>query len=94
MGIAYKSDAAWNETYWKNERFDQLHAIAVARIDPAKKYELLCEMQQLISDKSGSLTPITARYLEAKASNVKGFPRGPLAAFDGLEWPEFIWLYT
>ena len=92
MGIAYKSDAAWNETAWKNERFDQLHTMAVAEVDQAKKYEMLCEMQQLISDHSGSLTPVTASYLDAKAENVKGFPRVPLAAFGGMEWPEYIWL--
>ena len=92
MGIAYKSDAAWNETFWQNERFDQLHEWAVAEVDQAKKYEMLCEMQQLISDHSGSLTPVTGSYVDAKATNLKGFPRVPLAAFGGMEWPEFIWL--
>ncbi len=92
MGLAYKSDAAWNETFWKNERFDKLHGMAVAEVDPGKKYEMLCEMQKLISDKSGSLTPVTGSYLDAKSEKVKGFPRVPLAAFGGMEWPEFIWL--
>jgi peptide/nickel transport system substrate-binding protein len=92
MGIAYKSSAAWNETAWKNERFDQLHDMAVGEIDPGRKYEMLCEMQALISDHSGSLTPVTAGYLDAKVKNLKGFPRVPLNAFGGAEWPEYVWL--
>ena len=94
MGIAYKSTAAWNETFWKNERFDQLHDMATAELDPAKKYEMLCEMQQLISDHSGSLTPVTGSYVDAKATAVKGIPRVPIGTFGGVEWPEYTWLDT
>ena len=31
-------------------------------------------------------------YIDAKSPKVKGFPRVPIAAFGGMEWPEFIWL--
>ena len=41
-----------------------------------------------------SLIPTHKAYLDAKASNLKGFPRVPLASFGGMEWPEFIWLDT
>ncbi len=92
MGLAYKSDAKWNETGWKNERFDQLHTMAVAELDESKKYEMLCEMQKLISDYSGSLVPTTASYVDGISSKVKGMPRVSLAALGGMEWPEFVWL--
>jgi peptide/nickel transport system substrate-binding protein len=94
MTLAYKSDAPWNETRWKNERFDQLLAQARAELDPSRKYEMNCEMQKLCSDGAGSLIPTHKAYLDAKASNLKGFPRVPLASFGGMEWPEFIWLDT
>ena len=94
MTLAYKSDAPWNESRWKNERFDQLLAQARAELDPSRKYEMNCEMQKLCSDGAGSLIPTHKAYLDAKASNLKGFPRVPLASFGGMEWPEFIWLDT
>lgn len=92
MTIGFKSDAPWNESRWKNERFDQLLAMARAELDPAKRYEMNCEMQKLCSDGSGVLIPTHSAYIDAKASNLKGFPRVPLAPFGGMEWPEWIWV--
>lgn len=92
MTLAYKSDAPWNESQWKNERFDQLLAMARAELDPAKRAEMNCEAQKLCSEGSGSLIPTHRAYVDAKAKNLKGFPRVPIAAFGGMEWPEYIWL--
>lgn len=92
MTLAYKSDAPWNESAWKNERFDQLLGMARAELDPAKRYEMNCEMQKLISAEAGTLISSHRAYVDGKSTKVKGFPRVPLAAFGGMEWPEFIWL--
>ncbi len=92
MTLAYKSDAPWNESAWKSERFDSLLAGARAELDPKKRYEMNCEMQKLISAGAGTLVSTHRAYVDAKASNVKGFPRVPIAAFGGMEWPEWIWI--
>ena len=94
MTIAFKSDAPWNESRWKNERFDQLLGMARAELDPAKRYEMNCEMQKICSEESGTMIPTHRAYLDAKAKNLKGFPRVPIAAFGGMEWPEYLWLDT
>ena len=78
--------------FWKNERFDSLLDMATAETDFSKKYEMLGEMQQLISDQGGSLTPVTGGYLDAHSSKLKGFGKNPLGAFGGMEWPEYIWM--
>ncbi len=92
MTMAYKSDAPWNESAWKNERFDSLLAQARAEVDASKVHEMNCEMQKLISEGAGTLISAHRAYLDAKTSNLKGFPRVPIVAFGGMEWPEFIWL--
>lgn len=92
MTLAYKGDAPWNESAWKNDRFDSLLGQARAELDPKKRYDMNCEMQKLISDGAGTLISTHRAYIDAKASNVKGFPRVPIAAFGGMEWPEFIWI--
>ena len=94
LTLTNRSDAPWNEAQWKNERFDQLLDMAAGELDAAKRYEMMCEAQKLCSTESGSMIPTHAAYLDAKADNLKGFPRVPLAAFGGMEWPEFIWLDT
>jgi peptide/nickel transport system substrate-binding protein len=85
LTLTNKSDAPWNETRWKSERFDQLLDMHRAELDPSKRAEMMCEAQKLCSEGGGSLIPTHAAYLDAKAKNLKGFPRVPLAAFGGME---------
>ncbi|MEM6662511.1 MAG: ABC transporter substrate-binding protein [Pseudomonadota bacterium] len=90
LTLTNKSDAPWNEAMWKNERFDQLLAMSAGELDAAKRAEMMCEAQKLCATESGSLIPTHAAYMDAKATNVVGFPRVPIAAFGGMEWPEYI----
>lgn len=92
MTLAYKSDAPWNESAWKDESFDKILLAARGELDPAKRYDMNCELQQKITDGAGTLIATHRAYIDALASNVKGLPRVPLAAFGGMEWPEFIWI--
>ncbi len=92
MTLAYKSDAPWNESAWGDERFDKLLLEARGELDPAKRYEMNCELQRICADKSGTLIATHRAYIDALASSVKGLPKVPLAAFGGMEWPEFVWL--
>lgn len=92
MTIALKSDAPWNESKWKNERFDQLLLMARAELDAAKRYEMNCEMQKLASDEAGVLISTHSAYVDAKISELKGFPKVPLGPFGAMEFPEWAWL--
>ena len=90
--MAYKSDAPWNESAWKNERFDQLLLQARSVFDRAKRMEINCELQKICAEQCSTLIATHRAYIDATSSNLKGFPRVPLAAFGGMEWPEYIWL--
>jgi len=92
MSIGFKSDAPWNESRWKNARFDELLTMARSELDPAKRYEMNCEMQRLCSAESGVLIPTHSAYIDAKASNLKGFPRVPLGPFGAMEFAENAWI--
>ena len=71
---------------------DKLLADMRAELDPKKRYEYSCAAQKLIHEGSGTLIATHRAYIDAKAKNVKGFPRVPIATFGGMEWPEFIWI--
>ncbi len=92
MTLAYKSDAPWNESAWKDEKFDKILLEARGELDAKKRYDMNCELQAMIAKGAGTLIPVHRAYIDAKSTKVKGFPKVPIEAFGGMEWPEFIWL--
>ena len=65
--------------------------------DPAKRHEMYCEIQKLISvgsdEHPGSGMVIMAHnnYVDGKSDKVEGVSRMPLGSLGGYEWPEFAW---
>jgi peptide/nickel transport system substrate-binding protein len=49
----YTDDATWNDTSWKNPRFNELVRTARAETDDAKRQALYAEAQQIIHDDGG-----------------------------------------
>ncbi len=92
MTLAYKSDAKWNESYWKNEEFDKLLVEARGVTDKGLRKEMYCRMQTLITEHSGTIVPVHRNYVDAKKKNVKGITKVPIATMGGLEWPEYVWI--
>jgi peptide/nickel transport system substrate-binding protein len=94
LSIAHKSDAPWNETAWQNERFDQLLLEGRVELDQARRKEIYCEAQQLLSDEGGALLPLFNNYVEAKLSIVKGWEPHPAFVLIAGEFFETAWLDT
>ena len=94
MSLMYHSAANWNETMWKDERFDKLLEDVRGVTDPGLREEMYCEMQTMIHNDAGTVLALHRNYVDAIKSEVKGLPRVPLAAVGGAEWPEFAWLDT
>jgi len=92
MTLAYKSDAPWNESNFKDEEFDKILGEARGELDPAKRYEMNCTLQQKIADGAGTLIATHRAYIDGKKPSVKGLRRVPIASLGGQEWPEFIWI--
>lgn len=92
LTLAFAPDAAWNDSQWKNERMGKLLVDSRAELDPAKRKEMYCEMQRLISQESGIIIPAHRNYVDGLSNKVKGLRRLPLEALGGAEWPEFAWL--
>jgi len=92
LSIAFAPDAKWNDSQWKSQRMGKLLESAWSETDPAKKAELHCEMQKLVSDESGLIIPVHKNSVDGISDKVKGMTRSPLGTLGGSEWPEFIWL--
>ncbi len=94
LSIAHKSDAPWNETAWKSERFDKLLLEGRVELDRAKRKELYCEIQRLLSDQGGALIPVFTNYIEGKLAIVRGWEAHPAFTFIAGEFFETAWLDT
>jgi peptide/nickel transport system substrate-binding protein len=92
MAIQFGPGAAWNDTYWNNDRMGELISLSLSETDPDKRHALYCEMQTLIHEGSGMVIPAFSNINDGIANNVMGMPTVPLGQLGGCEWPEFIWL--
>jgi peptide/nickel transport system substrate-binding protein len=64
FSLFYKSDAAWNETGWKNPRFDQLLIAARGETNEANRKAMYGEMQKIVHDQCGSIIPVFISLLD------------------------------
>ena len=78
--VAYKSDAAWNETAWKNEAFDKLLAEAKKTVEEDKRRPMIYELQKMVHEEGGSIIPAFKDWVDATATKVKGYK--PHSMFD------------
>lgn len=80
FSTAYESGAAWNDSYWKNERFDTLLKAARSELDEAKRRNMYVEMQQLVRDDGGMIIPVFLSWVHAATAKLK------FKGFSGI-WP-------
>ena len=92
LRLQFHSEAPWNDSRFKNARLDQILDQTLAETDEAKRRELYCEAEEIISNNAGNIIPVHRNYVDAKMTKVKGMKRVPLSAFGGAEFPEYIWL--
>jgi peptide/nickel transport system substrate-binding protein len=92
LSLVYKSDAAWNESYWKRLDFDKLLLEARVELDTAKRKQMYHDLQAMIVDDGGELIPMFNNTLEAGSTKVKGFVQLPTLEMSGLRVAEKVWL--
>jgi peptide/nickel transport system substrate-binding protein len=88
---AYAADAAWNDTFWNNPRFNELLVAARSETDEAKRAAMYAEMQQILHDDGGLINLVFNSYVEAHAKNLG---HGKVAAnwqLDGMRIAERWW---
>ena len=92
LTLFFKSDAPWNESAWKNERFDSLLIEARGETDEAKRKQQYGEMQTLISNKGGIGLPLFASFYDGHTARLKGLRPIPTGGMMGFGFSENVWL--
>jgi peptide/nickel transport system substrate-binding protein len=88
----FKSDAQWNESRWKNPKFDQLLVAARAETDLAKRKQMYADMQAMIHNEAGIGIPLFLASLDGHTTKLKGFTPIPLGGLMGYNFAEHVWL--
>jgi peptide/nickel transport system substrate-binding protein len=68
--LAYKADADWNESHWKNARFNELLLQAKAELNDGLRAEMYNEMCQLSRDDGGTIIPLFRNYVYARNKKI------------------------
>jgi peptide/nickel transport system substrate-binding protein len=92
MTLFFKSDAPWNESAWKDPKFDQLLGAARAETDFAKRKQMYADMQTMIRDSAGIGIPLFVSMLDAHSSKLKGLRPIPTGDMMGFAFAENVWL--
>ncbi|WP_104019153.1 ABC transporter substrate-binding protein [Roseovarius nitratireducens] len=93
FSTAYKSGASWNDSFWSNDRFDELLVKARSELDEAKRRDMYFEMQALVSNEGGVIIPMFANYVYANSKKVAHPEKlGSNWDMDGLRFIERWWM--
>jgi peptide/nickel transport system substrate-binding protein len=90
--LFFKSDATWNESGWKNPRFDTLLGLARAETDDAKRRAMYAEMQGLVHEHSGIGIPVFQNLLDGHTTKLKGLHPIPVGNLMGFDFAQHAWL--
>src|SRR6056297_3229917 len=70
FSTAYKCDASWNDSFWCNDRFDDLMVKARSELDEDKRRQMYWEMQDLVSNEGGVVIPMFANWVFGNPTKV------------------------
>lgn len=88
----FKSDAQWNESRWKSEKFDQLLVAARGETDLAKRKQQYADLQTMIHQEAGIGIPLFLASLDGHKTKLKGLSPIPLGGLMGYNFAENVWL--
>ena len=77
LSTAYLSTAAWNDTHFKNPKFDALLMQGRAELDETKRKAIYLEAKTLLSDTGGVILPMFNNFISAYNDQVMGWVDNP-----------------
>ncbi len=70
LSVALAAEAPWNDTKWKNPRFNELLVQARSETDDPKRAAMYAEMQQILHDDGGWMTMMYSNYVGAMSTKI------------------------
>ena len=79
LDLAYRSDAAWNESHWHDERLDDLIDFTRSALDEAERAAAYKEIQRLFLEEGPIIVPYFYASFMVMASRVSGVVLHPFS---------------
>ncbi|UYG02581.1 ABC transporter substrate-binding protein [Halomonas sp. LR3S48] len=92
FSLFYHSDAATNESGWRNEQFDQLLLAARGETDNAKRRQMYADMQVLVHEHGGIGIPMFRSSIDGHNAKLRGLSPHPMGGLMGYMFAEHVWL--
>jgi peptide/nickel transport system substrate-binding protein len=73
--LGYAPGADWNESHFKNERFDKLLVEARAELDQKKRAEMYAEMQRILHEEGSTIIPFFRNWIYARRATIAHGPQ-------------------
>ena len=77
LALAYRTGEAWNETAYSNPDFDAKLSKALSVNDPAKRRELMKDVEQILQDSGVIIQPFWQKLYCHMNNKVKGYAVHP-----------------
>jgi peptide/nickel transport system substrate-binding protein len=91
FSLFFKSDATWNESAWKDPRFDQLLLAARREADEARRKQMYGDLQTMVHNSSGLGIPVFISLIDAFDSRLKGVFPIPIGGLMGYSFGDCVW---
>ncbi len=88
----YISTADWNDTRFKNEKFDKMVIAARGELDEAKRKQMYRDMGIMMRDEGGLIVPFFNQYIDASGKGVQGWVSNPAQEMCGGYALAMCWL--
>ncbi|MDQ0454941.1 ABC transporter substrate-binding protein [Rhizobium paknamense] len=92
FSLLYASDAPWNESQFKSEKFDKMLHEARGMLDQGKRKEIYGDMQAMIANEAGTAIPVWLSNVDVISSKLQGLEANPLGGMMGYAFAEYVWL--
>lgn len=92
FSLLYASNAPWNESQYKSEKFDSMLVEARGLLDEAKRKEIYGQMQVMVAEEAGTIIPVYISNVDAITDKLKGLQANPLGGMMGYAFAEYVWI--
>jgi peptide/nickel transport system substrate-binding protein len=91
FSLLYASQAPWNESRYKSEKFDAMLVEARGMLDQTKRKDIYGQLQAMIAEEAGTIIPAYISGVDAVTAKLKGMDINPLGGMMGYSMAEHVW---